>query len=84
MRRAERRTRFLGGASIWISAVAVRNKRASRPGPPTSCTPSGSPLSPASSGSDKAGSPVNVHKVQKAGSPVALEPLRGDARRPRA
>ena len=69
-----RRARFLGGANIEMSAVAVRNSRASRPGPPTSCTPMGSPLSPASNGSDKAGSPVNVHKVQKAGSPVALSP----------
>ena len=34
----------------------------------------GSPLSPANNGSDKAGRPVNVHKVQKAGSPVALSP----------
>ena len=57
-----------------MSALAVRDSRASRPGPPTSCTPIGSPLSPENNGSDKAGSPVNVHKVQKAGSPVALSP----------
>ena len=70
-----RRTRFLGGASISMSAVAVRSSRASRPAPPTSCTPMGSPPSPASNGSDSAGSPVNVHNVQNAGSPVASSPF---------
>src|SRR5690606_7103008 len=36
---------------------AVRNSRASCPGAPTSCTPSGRPLGPASSGRLSAGSP---------------------------
>ncbi len=63
------------GASVSISAVAVRRRRPSRPRGPTSCAPSGRPPSPANSGNDTAGKPLNVHKVQNAGSPVEPSPL---------
>ena len=78
-----RRTRFLGGASISMSAVAVRSNRASRPGPPTSCTPMGSPLSPASSGSDKRRQPGQRPQGAERGIAGGAQPLRRDAGRGR-
>ena len=54
-------------ASRLTSQFAVRSSRASSPAGPTSCTPSGMPPSPVSSGSDTAGSPVSVHSEQNSG-----------------
>src|SRR5262249_20835450 len=51
-----RRALFLG-ASVSISAVAVRRRRPSRRSGPTSWAPSGRPPSPANSGKDTAGKP---------------------------
>ena len=49
----------------------MRNRRASSPGAPTSCTPSGMSSSPVKSGSVIAGKPRQVQSVQNTGSPVA-------------
>src|SRR5262249_6471000 len=73
LRARARRALFLG-ASASISAGAVRRRRPSRPRGPTSWAPSGRPPSPANSGNDTAGKPLNVHKVQNAGSPVEPSP----------
>jgi hypothetical protein len=71
----ERRLPFSVSRNVSISAEAVRRRRPSRPGGPTSCAPSGRPPSPANSGSDKAGKPLKVHKVQNVGSPVEPSPF---------
>ncbi len=52
------------------SHAAARRRRASRRVPPTSCTPSGSPAAPVSSGRVMAGAPISVQVVAKIGSPV--------------
>ena len=60
-------------------SASQRAVRRSRPSPwrgPTSCTPSGRPLAPWSSGRLTEGRPSMVQSVQKVGSPGGLEPRR--------
>ena|SRR6516164_673122 len=75
LRARECRLPFLAPRNISIKAVAVRNRRPSRPAGPTSCTPKGRPPFPASSGSERDGKPLKVHKVQNTGSPVEPNPF---------
>lgn len=57
-----------------ISQFAVRSSRASSPWRPTSCSPSGMPSAPRSSGSPTAGNPAKLASVHITGSPVLASP----------
>src|SRR6267143_1465879 len=60
--------------SVSTSQRAVRSRRPAPWRGPTSCTPSGRPLAPCSSGRLTEGRPSMVHSVQKVGSPVDSRP----------